>query len=103
MAEWRAYPKVNADGSGARNSWFPTDDILSNNFESGNGSVNTATILKKKKTTQNKPQEAQRLNRLWLKSSNLKYKSVWKYRMLKMSWVILFWEVMTSALLVKLT
>lgn len=48
MAEWRAYPKVNADGSGARNSWFPTDDILSNNFESGNGSVNTAAILKKK-------------------------------------------------------
>lgn len=49
MTEWRAYPKVNADGSGARNSWFPTDDILSNNFESGNGSVNTAAILKKKK------------------------------------------------------
>lgn len=54
MAERRAYPKVNADGSGARNSWFPTDDVLSNNFERGNGSVNTATILKKTRKTNHK-------------------------------------------------
>lgn len=66
MAEGRAYPKGNADGSGACNSWFPTDDILSNNFERGNGFVNTATILKRKQNKENKTkkQEAQKPNRL---------------------------------------
>lgn len=61
MAERRAYPKVNADGSGARNSWFPTDDILSNNFKREKRSVNAAAILKK---NQNKQEEAQKPSRL---------------------------------------